>query len=117
LDFVVTASPTLAKSAEGNLLMLDVLDFKRDRDTALYEAAQSFREQDARGSNNYRNNPTLFEIEFNRHMMQAANSDEFKQRRRMLRAKVNRAVKGADYAETGSGADAAQEILLQVEAN
>jgi len=117
LDFVVTASPTLAKSAEGNLLMLDVLDFKRDRDTALYEAAQSFRELDARGSNNYRNNPTLFEIEFNRHMMQAANSDDFRQRRRMLRAKVNRAVKGADYAEAGSGAAAANEILDGAEAN
>ena len=111
LDFVVTASPTLSKSAEGNLLMLDILDFKRERDTALYDAAIQFREQDATGDNLYSTNPGLYEVRFNRFMINKRRSPEFARKLLTLRARFNTATKGPNTATQGAGNALADQIL------
>jgi len=111
LEFVKKASPTLSKSVEGNLLLLDILDFKRARDESLYDAAIQFREQDATGDNLYSTNPGLYEVRFNRFMINKRQSPELARKLLTLRARFNTATKGTNTATQGAGNALADEIL------
>ena len=111
LRFVVDKAPTLSKSVEGNLLLLDILDHKRARDEALYDQALQFREQDAAGANLYASNPALYEARFNRYMIEAKKAPERIRQTMMLLARFNRMTKGPNTATLGAGTALADEIL------
>ena len=111
LRFVVEKAPTLSKSVEGNLLLLDILDHKRTRDEALYDQALQFREQDAAGENLYASNPALYEARFNRFMIEARKAPERIRQTMMLLGRFNRMTKGQNTATLGAGEAAANALV------
>jgi hypothetical protein len=111
LSFVETGSPTLEKSVEGNLLMLDALSFSNERAKILQESSLQFQMQDAQGSNLQVTNPTLFRVKYMQHMMTAQNDPKLLAARMRLKARYNQITGRGSAAQTGAGAAAANALV------
>lgn len=111
LSFVETGSPTLEKSVEGNLLMLDALSFSNERAKVLQQKSLQFQMQDAQGSNLQVSNPTLFRVQYMQHMMNAQNDPKLLAARMQLKARYNQITGKGNTAQTGAGAAAANALV------
>ena len=111
LAFVKEGSPTLDKSVEGNLLMLDALTFSNERAQTLQQASLQFQMQDAEGANLQVTNPTLFRVKYMQHMMTAQNDPKLLAARMQLKARYNQITGKGSAAQTGAGAATVDAIV------
>ena len=111
LDFVVKGTAALDKSPAANRLMLRTLQFQNKRAQILYKASLEFQEKDAFGEQLQKTNPIAFNLRYEQHMMEAQNSPDLLREVQSLRAEYNRLTKGANTAQTGAGAAAANALV------